>query len=301
MNKRLLYAASGVFVSLAIVGAGYIASADDHGKSQSDQARAIGSTVEVHMMDNGKVLVRGAKVTSVSSSTINAGITWGTGTLNFAVQTDSNTELIRRYGGNSQLSEISAGDFISFMGMLGPNFSLPVVVNASIVKDWSVQKAHAAFNGTVQSVDASAKKFVLKSEERGNVAVFTGTSTQFMKGSASSSTFADVRVGAKVMASGLFNNVSRELEADKVKVNELMALRTTVEGTVQSVASSSLVLKSGDKNYTVNIASDTSVLNALWLHLPFGSVKVGGRARVYGTFHSEMTVVATVLRDVSVR
>ena len=44
---------------------------EEHEKERKE-IKATGSTLEVHISDNGKVLVRGAKVTSVSGSTINA-------------------------------------------------------------------------------------------------------------------------------------------------------------------------------------------------------------------------------------
>ncbi len=117
--------------------------------------------------------------------------------------------------------------------------------------------------------------------------------------------FADIAVGVKVAAQGLWNTITNTLSADHVKVNlqsenhETTAGKTTLEGKVKSV--NPLVMTSGGTDYTVNIASDTSVLNALWLRLPIASVSVGDTIRVYGKVNTNATIDATVVRDTNIR
>lgn len=272
----------------------------DHedGMKQNKEAHANGSTLEVHILDSGKILVRGAKVTSVSGSTVNAATTWGSVSLAWAVNTDTSTEWVRRFGGSSSVSEISVGDFISFHGDLVTTTASPVTVNADVVKDWSIQKRHATFNGTVKSVDAANMKFVISSEDRGDVNVSVSSSTKIMKGD-SVAAFADIAVGARVMAGGLYDSVSKVLSADMVKIYMPEAVRTTLEGTIKAVNASSLVITTEDKDYTVNIGADTSVLNSIWLKTILGNFKVGDNIRVYGTVNANLTVDATVVRDTS--
>ncbi len=81
--------------------------------------------------------------------------------------------------------------------------------------------------------------------------------------------------------------------------------KSTVEGNVKSVSGAgvptSFVLTVEGKDYTVRVASDTSVLNALWLHTSFSNIRVGDSVRVYGMINSDMTIDATVVRDTSIR
>ncbi len=189
-------------------------------KSIDKGVRAVGSTLEVHINNNGKVLVRGAKITSINGSTITAMNMWGSTTMTWIVNTDTSTKSIRRYGGNSSLSEMSVGDYISFSGMLDTTASV-LTVKADMIKDWSIQKVSASFTGTVASIDSVNQKFGLTTKERGVIgviAVSVASTTQWIKGNATSTTFADLQVGDRVLASGLYNNLQKLLEAAKVRI-----------------------------------------------------------------------------------
>ncbi|MBP7805219.1 MAG: hypothetical protein KA052_03320 [Candidatus Pacebacteria bacterium] len=83
-------------------------------------------------------------------------------------------------------------------------------------------------------------------------------------------------------------------------------VKTTVEGKVKSAplsanAPTTLILTVDDRDYTVRIASDTSVLNSLWLRTAISNIRVGDKVRVYGMVNSDFTIDATVLRDTNLR
>ncbi|MDO8664304.1 MAG: hypothetical protein Q7K44_02020 [Candidatus Liptonbacteria bacterium] len=300
-TKYIAYAGT---VVLSLASLALFAAADENGEKQLKEARSVGSTLEIHITDNGKTLIRGAKVTSVSGNTINASATWGSVVFNWAVVTDSSTEFIRRYGSASKISEISIGDFISFQGALDTTVGSPVTVKARIIKDWSIQKKHASFYGLVKSTDTSAKGFILTSEDKGDISVKVSDTAKITKGNVAG-VFADITVGAKVTASGLYNTESKILEADTVKIHLPTAIRTTLEGKIKSITGTAppttLVVTSKDKDYTVNVSVDTSVLNALWLASNLSAYHVGDGARVYGTVNADLTVDATVIRNVNIR
>lgn len=301
--KRIAYTTAAA-VTLASSLALFAAQANEGGDKQFREAQAVGSTLEIHVTDAGKVLVRGAKVTSVAGATINATATWGSTVFNWAVVTDSGTEFVRRFGGASGTSEISAGDFISFQGVLDTTVASPITVKASVVKDWSIQKKRGSFYGTVSSVDVSAKSFVLASEDRRDITVKVTDSTKIVKGNETTvGAFSDITVGAKLTAAGLYNNQTKILEADGIKIHLATAIRTTLEGKIKSVAGqsppTSMVITSGDKDYTVNISTDTSILNKLWLAGLLSGFHTGDKVRVYGTVNANLTVDATVVRSLS--
>ena len=225
-TKKISYILSAALILGSLAFFGFVSAnndrnGEDNGNSvQAKEAHVNGSTLEVHISDNGKVLVRGAKVTSVSGSIVSAVTSWGSLNINWTVNVMSDSKMIRKSGNSSSLSEILVGDFISFQGNLVTTSSSPIVVNASVIKNWSAQK---------------------------NVPV-----------------------------------------------------RTTVEGKLKSLTSTSIptsiVVTSGDKDYTVNIATDTSVLNSSWLKATLSSFKVGDKVRAYGTV-TNLTMSATVVRD----
>jgi len=252
------------------------------------------------------VLVRGAKVTSVSGNTITAVSSWDSASISWNIVTDSATEFLRRFGGKSSIAEISAGDLISFQGMLQTSSASPLTVEAKIVKDWSVQKQNAAFSGTVASVDAGAQTFVLATEKRGNVVVAVASSTKIWKGDIIAA-FSDIVAGIKLTATGLFNNLTSRLDADKIQIRVEKPQPIVLEGKIKTPPASdsaptTFVATFKDKDYTVNVATDTSVLNVFWLRTPLSSLEAGHNVRVYGVVNSaSSTIDATVVRDTSVR
>src|SRR5258706_9486282 len=107
MKKYLGFVLVAAFV---LLGAGHFVKAEnngDEGMRNAKEAHNLGSTLEVHFFDSGKVLVRGAKVTSVSGNTVNASTAWGSVNFNWAVNVDPNdSKVVRKFGGVSSISEI---------------------------------------------------------------------------------------------------------------------------------------------------------------------------------------------------
>lgn len=190
------------------------------------EAKSIGSMLEVHITDTGKVLVRGAKVTAVSGNTISAETLWGSAVMTWSVLTDGSTEFIRRAGGKGSVSDIAVGDLISFQGTLQTSVASPLTVQAKIVKNWTPKPVPVpmTLEGEIKTPPVSS------------------------------------------------------------------STPTTMTATFK------------DRDYTVNIASDTSILNFFWLRIPLSSLAAGHTVRIYGLVNSSSsTIDATVIRDTSVR
>ncbi len=270
-------------------------------KTNKEEAKELGSTYEVHFFNDGKVLVRGAKVTSVSGNTINATSAWGTVVLNWAVDTTNTSSFIRRYGGQSNISEVAVGDYLSFEGALVTTSTSPIGVSAKVLKNWSVQKKNAVFEGTVKSVDSGASKFVLTTEKSGDITVVTNANTKFKKGNAVGA-FADVVVGAKAMARGVYNNQLLQLTAEEVRVRVPETQSVVKEGTIKSIAGTtaptSMVVTIGGTDYTVNVATTTAVLNNSWVAVALSTYQVGNSVVVHGPVNGTV-IDATVLKNKS--
>ena len=168
---------------------------------------------------NGKALVRGAKVTSVSGSTINATVTWGTSTLNWTVNTDGATKYYNRLGNTGVFADIVAGDSISFAGTISGN---GLIVLATAVKDQTGSVSNATLSGKVQSVNAGGLSLVISKgkdehNQSGNLTIQTNASTVItMNGS--TLPFASIVIGDKVKATGLLNADGTTLTATNVEV-----------------------------------------------------------------------------------
>ncbi|OGN02797.1 MAG: hypothetical protein A2657_01490 [Candidatus Yanofskybacteria bacterium RIFCSPHIGHO2_01_FULL_44_110b] len=170
--------------------------------------------VEVRISRNGEVSVSGAKVTSISENTLNAATTLGSVSMTWTVNTDSSTKIVQRSGGKVALSDISAGDVISFRGTLTAA-SPAMTVNAKSLTDHSLETKRGSFLGGVISIGTN--NFVLDSKNRGQITVNVGSDTEIKK-DGSTAVLADIHVGDKVSAAGLFNNISKILNAVKIKI-----------------------------------------------------------------------------------
>ena len=79
---------------------------------------AASPVLEMHIANNGLVLLRGARVLSVSGSVITVEMVWGTNTFTWNVGTTYNTEFFTSTGEKETLSNIQAGDTVTVTGML---------------------------------------------------------------------------------------------------------------------------------------------------------------------------------------
>ncbi len=195
----------------------------DNGKRHDDfRPRSVGSTLEVSIADSGKTVVRGAKVTAVSGSTITAETVWGASSITWKAQTDSETQFIRKSGTNAGITDIAVGDYVSFSGMLvsGSSFT----VDADVVKNWSLSDNRTAIVGVVTAHDSDS--LTVATKNRGNVEVAVTSATTF---SGKIAALADITTNARVVVFGSYNADTKiltatDIRADlKVKDHELKA------------------------------------------------------------------------------
>ena len=188
------------------------ASADSDSKSRIEAP-------SVAMSATGKVLVKQAKVTSVSGTTINASITLGSGTLSWAVNTDSVTKFYNRTGAAGVIGDIAVNDLITFGGELQGN---GFTVKALAVKDMTGAVSNATIGGKVESVNATALSLVLdkSKSENGNdrkTTVQTTTSTTITMNGAVLP-FASILAGDKVKAVGTLSADGLTLSATSLVI-----------------------------------------------------------------------------------
>lgn len=92
--------------------------------------------LELHIANNGAVLLRGARVVSVSGNTIHAEMVWGTSDLKWALETGYNTRFLDSKGEKQTLGDIKKGDAISITGMLIESGS-ELIIDTQFVREQS--------------------------------------------------------------------------------------------------------------------------------------------------------------------
>lgn len=177
--------------------------------NDSYKPRATGSTLEVAIADSGKTVVRGARVTGVSDSTITAQTIWGASSITWTVRTDSSTEFLNKSGRATGDHDVAVGDYLSFSGMLtgGSSFA----VDADVVKNWSAEDKRVALVGVVIGIDNDS--FTLQTVAHGTVTVEVDGDTDF---SGSLGALADIDMSARVVAYGSYDADAKVLVASDI-------------------------------------------------------------------------------------
>ena len=119
-------------------------------------AKSVGSKLEVSIADNGRVIVRGAEVTSVSGGTIRAETEWGATSLQWTVNTDAGTDFVTKSGSGSELDDIAVGQYVSFSGMIDGS-GTALTVDADTVKNWSLDGGTATTTKAELRAEARAE------------------------------------------------------------------------------------------------------------------------------------------------
>ncbi|MDP2648793.1 MAG: hypothetical protein Q8P19_02735 [bacterium] len=100
--------------------------------SPSASAAAAASTqeqpmLEVHIANNGLTLLRGARVLSISGTTIRVGMAWQSSTFTWTLETNYNTRFVAQSGEKATLADITTGDVVMVTGTLRAGGSEPAI------------------------------------------------------------------------------------------------------------------------------------------------------------------------------
>jgi len=271
--------------------------------------RPFGSTLEVHINDNGTVSIQGARVEQISGTTIFCKVYWGVSFIRVTVRTNDKTTFEKRFGQTIALNELSIGDFISVTGTLfeGSN-SLDVVARS--VKDWSLQTLEENFSGTITELGTSTPEttsFVFNSKTRGKITLLVGPTVSVSRGNLTIST-ASLGVGTKITsATGVYNNLKKTLDAKTVRVYQDMSIfkPRNFEGVIKSVDGGStpvaMVVTAGGVDYTLSLSDGVTIVNNKRQTISIARFIKGDKVRFYGSIR-EVTphiVDVSVLRNVS--
>jgi len=88
---------------------------------------AVPAQLEMHIANNGLVLLRGARVIAISGSTIDVMMAFGLTNFTWAVQTTMNTNFLTPQGAKGSLGDIHVGAFVTVTGMLAGNDTEPAL------------------------------------------------------------------------------------------------------------------------------------------------------------------------------
>lgn len=150
------------------------------------------------------------EVTSVDENTLTV---TGDDGKSYVLNINSETKLVRRFGGLSTISEFSVGNKVNAFGVFTSEDE--TTVDAKLIRNLSIQKKWGVFFGTVKSKDDDS--FTLESSNRGTQTVYV-EGAEFKNRREEEMIYADVQVDQRVRVKGMWDRSSNEItDVDEVK------------------------------------------------------------------------------------
>lgn len=131
---------------------------------------------------------------------------------NLTIKVPHKASMVRAYGAKMRVTDLSVGDDLRITAKFNKDGSL----EARVIKDNSL---HVLQNqkGVVESIDAASLSFVLKQDKR-TLTIKTDAKTKFKLRGATSTSFADLKVGDKVTVKGIINTNLKVVQASAVTI-----------------------------------------------------------------------------------
>lgn len=131
----------------------------------------------------------------------------------FQVNITDKTQLLRKFGGKSSLSEYSVTDEVMVFGKFTDDTRS--AIDAKIIKNNSIQKRFGAFFGKV--ITKNSDNFTMESIERGTQTVYFGTA-KIVDRKETSISVNDIKVGDRVRVKGVWDKTLNKIsEVDHIK------------------------------------------------------------------------------------
>ena len=124
-----------------------------------------------------------------------------------------NTKVMRKHRGPSDLTEFSVGDVVNVSGIL--DATDPLKVNASAVRNLSIQKTSNFYIGSIQTVTGNDTITITRPSTSGTAITYTiktSSATKIYDGKILKA-FTDLPVGTSVKVKGVVNRALNQIQA----------------------------------------------------------------------------------------
>lgn len=238
------------------------------------------------------------ELTALSGTTLPATLTVQDGVTSYTVNVTSSTALVRKFGGPSTLDEFVIGDTLQVTGDI-----TGTTIDATKIKDTSIQRKGAAMWGTVLSIDATAKTFVLDPMQKkslDNQTVEVTSTTKVFQGNRTGA-FGDISVGMTVKVIGLWRKSLNKLVAERIliKVTEVNGTVTVVDctSTPKTIAFTTKSKGHGTTTWTAALTDATVLRDKALNPITCTDVKAGHQVQVRGLRTGTSTLNALQVYD----
>lgn len=131
----------------------------------------------------------------------------------YQVNVNSKTQLVRRFGGKSTLSEFTVGNIVNVVGKWVDDTKN--AIDAKLVRNTSVQKRFGAFLGEVTQINSD--NLVIKTVNRNEQTVYF-TGAKFVDRAEKTMDFGQIKVGDRIRVKGMWDRSTNKItEVNQIK------------------------------------------------------------------------------------
>lgn len=164
----------------------------------------------VNRFVNSRAFIGSGKLTSKSGLVLTVDKDGQTYTIN----TDSNTQLRRRFWGKSTLDEIQVGDLLNINGKWTNDNK--TTIQATLIRDLSIQKRWGVFIGNLSGLNGNV--FTLNTINRGNQTVTLDSNTKLSNRRGQTISQSDLQNGHRIRVKGMWDrNANTITEVSQLK------------------------------------------------------------------------------------
>lgn len=133
----------------------------------------------------------------------------------YTINITEDTKLMRKFGGEAELTEFAVGNEVNVFGKFTDESQL--TIDARLIRNLSIQKRWGVFFGEVTSMGADS--FVIKTIQRGDLTVDYDEETEFENHKKESINPEDLEVGMRVRVKGVWDmSLDKIVDTDEVRV-----------------------------------------------------------------------------------
>lgn len=198
MRKSLLLI--GFLVGLASISSVAVLAADS-----ANDGRAANPVAKMMKKFNKRAVIGSGILGSKNGTTLT--VSPKSGQPAVTVNTDTNTKFFRKFGAKSSLDELTLGDKLNVIGTWTD--STKTTIQATYVRDDSIQKRNGQFSGTVKSLLDGG--FVLTPVKRVDQTVTVSSTTKLVGRKNKTIALTDIQVGDRVYVAGVWDSAANTL------------------------------------------------------------------------------------------
>jgi hypothetical protein len=204
----------------------------------------------------------------------------------------SRAKILRKFGTAVALSDMRTGDKLRVQGVLESDNA---TINASTIRDMSLQSHNGAFSGKIASVGANS--FTINTASRGQQTINTSASTVF-KLDGQAAQFSDLAPDLNVNVKGVWDRTNSVISASRVDIIKNKTFKAT--GAISAINGMMITVHSNKgTDYQVGVANAKITKKGGGL-ISAADLKTGDRVAVSGKLLVNSTsVTASKVRDLS--